>query len=101
MIAMPGPGPDHSLLNNPELGGDLVGGAPANTAYVAGQAVELLGDHRDRLLAMGLEYPDCLAGTDTVGVQEEHAVDEAEATGIVPFRRHRVNIDEAMRSMWR
>src|SRR4051794_2857470 len=52
-----GPHPDHGRRLDAEPGGDLVGGAEADAADVAGQAVEALADHLDRLRAIGLVDP--------------------------------------------
>ena len=67
-----GPGPDHRRLLDAEPRRDLVGGLEADAADVAGQPVGVLGDHLDRVGAVGLEDPHRPRGADAVAVQEQH-----------------------------
>ena len=68
----PGPHPDHRVLGDAELERDLIGGAEADTADVARQAVGVLRDKGDRLLTIGLEDPHRARRADAVGMQEQH-----------------------------
>ena len=55
-----------------EAGGDRVGGAKADAADVAGQAIGVLRHHLHRLVPIGLEDPHRPGGADTMAVQEHH-----------------------------
>ena len=68
----PGAHPDHRLLLDAQLGRDLVGGAEADAADVAREAVGVLGDERDRVLAVDLVDAHRPRRADAVGVQEQH-----------------------------
>ena len=64
--------PDHGRALDAELGGDLVGGAEADAADVAGQPVGVLGDDPHRVRAVGLVDAHRPRGADAVRVQEQH-----------------------------
>ena len=64
--------PDHRVLGDPQLGRDLVGGAETDAADIARQAIGVLGDEGDRLLAVGLEDPHGARRANAVCVQEQH-----------------------------
>ena len=84
-VADAGPDPDQRRLLDPELGRDLIGGAEADAADVAGQAVGVLADHLHGVGAVGLVDPHRPRGADAIGVQEQH--DLADRPSAPPSRR--------------
>src|SRR5882762_7645160 len=63
---------DQCGLLDAELSRDLVGGAEADAADVASQAIGVLRDELDRLGAIGLVDAHRARGANTVAVQEQH-----------------------------
>ena len=68
----PGANPDQRGLFDAEPGRDLVGGAEADAADVACQAVGVFRDQLDSISAIGLVDAHRPRGADTVAVQEQH-----------------------------
>src|SRR6266404_1641807 len=63
---------DQCGLLDAELSRDLVGGAEADAADVASQAIGVLRDELDRLGAIGFVDAHRARGANTVAVQEQH-----------------------------
>ena len=68
----PGANPDQRGLFDAEPGRDLVGGAKADAADVACQAVRVFRDQPDGIGAVGLVDAHRPRGADPVAVQEQH-----------------------------
>ena len=68
----PGAHPDQRGLLDAESGRDLVGGAEADAADVACQAVRVFRDQLDSIRAVGLVDAHRPRGADPVAVQEQH-----------------------------
>ncbi len=71
-MADPGPQADHRLGLDAQPCGDRIGGAEADAADVARQAVGVLGHHLHGVLAVGLEDPHRPGRTDAMAVQKDH-----------------------------
>src|SRR4029077_769613 len=67
-----GPHADQRGLLDAELGRDLIRGAEANAADVAGQPIRVLRDELNRLGAVGFVDAHRARGADAVAVQEQH-----------------------------
>ena len=67
-----GPQADHRRGFDAEAGGDRIGGAEADAADVAGQAIGVLRHHLHGVVAVGLEDPHRPGGADAMAVQEHH-----------------------------
>ena len=84
-VGDPGTHADQRGLLDAELGRDLVGGAEADAADVAGQPVGVLRDQLNRVGAVGLVDAHRARGADAVAVQEQH--DLADHLLLGPARR--------------
>ena len=71
-VADAGTDPDQGGLLDPDLGRDLICGPEPDPADIPRQAIRVLADHPNRIVAIGLVDPHRPRGSNAVGVQEQH-----------------------------